>query len=355
MGSRPVTEESRPDQSGPILFLIFLMMLALLTVAWGVGHPTAFADSGTPPAGAGAAAPTATPSEDAVPTAEPGDGPGADPSTGPSAGPSTAPTVSSLLPGGGRRVFGGHRFLVAYYGTAETGALGVLGETRPEEMQRRVHRAAVPFRRPGRPVQVVYELIVTIADRAAGRDGDYSHDIDRRSVARYVRAAHRHGALLLLDLQPGRSDFLTVAKRWAWALKDPWVGLALDPEWRMGPHLVPAQEIGHVRAAEVNRTSAWLARLARRHHLPEKLFVLHQFRTAMIERVERVRGREGLAMVQHVDGFGTRREKMATYHAVQRPGQFTMGMKIFYDEDRGRMGPAFVHAIRPRVRFVSYQ
>jgi hypothetical protein len=322
-----------------------------------VGHPTAFADSATPPADAGTAATSPTPSD--RPSTEPSTGPTSDPSTDPSTvpstGPTTAPTGPSLLPGGGRRVFGGHRFLVAYYGTAETGALGVLGETRPEQMQRRVHRAAVPFRRPGRPVQVVYELIVTIADRAPGRDGDYSHDIDRRSVARYIRAAHRHGALLLLDLQPGRSDFLTVAKRWAWALKDPWVGLALDPEWRLGPHLVPAQVIGHVRAAEVNRTSAWLARLARRHHLPEKLFVLHQFRTTMIERIERVRGRDALAMVQHVDGFGTRREKMATYHAVQRPGQFTMGMKIFYDEDRGRMGPAFVHAIRPRVRFVSYQ
>jgi hypothetical protein len=174
-------------------------------------------------------------------------------------------------------------------------------------------------------------------------------------VERYVRTAHRHGALLLLDLQPGRSDFLTVARRWAWALKDPWVGLALDPEWRMGPRQVPAQTIGHVRAAEVNRTAGWLAGLVRRHHLPEKLFVLHQFRTTMIEGIDRIRARPGLAMVQHVDGFGTRQEKMATYRAVQQADQFTMGMKIFYDEDRRRMGPAFVHAIRPRVRFVSYQ
>lgn len=344
-----MTDENRPDRNGPILFLILLMMVALLTVAWGVGHPQAFADSATPrivddrPPGAG---PTSAPGESSAPEGSPS----ADPSTTPT--PSADPAV---LPDGSRRVFGGHRFLVAYYGTAETGALGVLGETRPEEMQRRVHRAAVPFKRPGRPVQVVYELIVTIADRGAGPDGDYGHDIDRRSVARYLRVAHEHGALVLLDIQPGRSDFLKVAKRWAWALEDPWVGLALDPEWRMGPRQVPARTIGHVSAAEINRTSAWLAGLSRRHHLPEKLFVLHQFRTAMIVNVDRVRARPGLAMVQHVDGFGTRGEKMATYHAVQQPDQFTMGMKIFYDEDRRRMGPRFVHAIRPRVRFVSYQ
>ena len=60
-------------------------------------------------------------------------------------------------------------------------------------------------------------------------------------------------------------------------------------------------------------------------------------------------------MVQHIDGFGTRREKRATYAAVAKPAQFTMGMKLFYDEDRDRMGAREVHAIRPRVRFVSYQ
>ena len=32
-----------------------------------------------------------------------------------------------------------------------------------------------------------------------------------------------------------------------------------------------------------------------------------------------------------------------------------MGFKLFYDEDRPRMGPAEVHRIRPYVRFVSFQ
>jgi hypothetical protein len=59
--------------------------------------------------------------------------------------------------------------------------------------------------------------------------------------------------------------------------------------------------------------------------------------------------------VQHVDGFGTQRQKRATYHAVARPAQFTMGFKLFYDEDVRRMGPREVHALRPKVRFVSFQ
>jgi hypothetical protein len=206
-------------------------------------------------------------------------------------------------------------------------------------------RAAAPFGRTGRPVQLVFELIVTVAHGGPTPTGTYSSNIARAQVQRYIETAHRHGALVVLDLQPGRADFLDVAKSWEWALKDPWVGLALDPEWR----------IGSVGAAEVNRVSAWLDDLVVRNGLPEKVFMLHQFRPEMIRHLDRVRAREHLALVQHVDGFGTPAEKMATFHRVARPRQFALGFKLFYDEDVHRMRPAQVLAIRPRVSFVSFQ
>jgi hypothetical protein len=259
------------------------------------------------------------------------------------------------LPLGGTHVFGRHRFLVAYYGTAQTGAMGVLGRSDPETMQRRLVRAGRPFLEPGEQLQPVYELIVTVADASPGPDHDYSHDIPVAYVRQYLRAAHRHHALLLLDLQTGRADFPTVAKRWAWALKDPSVGLALDPEWRMGPHQVPARVVGSVRAREVNRTSSWLSRLVEREGLPEKLFVLHQFRLSMLPDIGRIVHRPGLAMVQHTDGFGTRGQKLATYHAVARPARFRQGFKLFYHWDIRRFTPQQVRRIRPHVSFVSYQ
>jgi hypothetical protein len=262
------------------------------------------------------------------------------------------------LPGGGYRVFGEPgrpRFLVAYYGTAQTGSMGVLGRTDPDTMQRRLVRAARPFREAGERLQPVYELIVTVADGAPGPDHDYSHDIPRPLVERYVQAARRHGALLLLDIQTGRSSFPDVARRWAWALQKPWVGLALDPEWRMGPHEIPARVVGSVRAAEVNRTSLWLSRLVEREGLPEKLFVLHQFRLSMLPDISRIVHRPGLAMVQHTDGFGTRGQKLATYHAVTRPRQFRQGFKLFYHWDIHRFTPQQVRRITPAISFVSYQ
>ncbi len=258
------------------------------------------------------------------------------------------------LPFGGTHIYPG-RTLVAYYGTAGTGSLGVLGEKPIPEMTRRLRRAAAPFARPGRPAQIVYELIATVADGVPGPDGDYSHDISADKVRTFIRAAHRHKALLVLDLQPGRSGFLTVAKRWRWALEDPWVSLALDPEWRMGPHQVPAHTVGSVSAVEVNRVSRWLERLTRTRVLPDKLLVLHQFRPEMVRHVEEVADRPHLVELQHVDGFGTPEQKLATYHRVQRPRQFRMGFKLFYDEDTRLMSPARVLGIRPAVRFVSYQ
>jgi hypothetical protein len=258
------------------------------------------------------------------------------------------------LPFGGTTIYPG-RTLVAYYGTAGTGALGVLGEGTIPQMTKRLRKQAAGYSRPDRPADIVYELIVTVADGVPGSDGDYSHDISRDKVETFIRAAHNNNALLVLDLQPGRTDFLTVARRWAWALKDPWVSLALDPEWRMGPGEIPAQTIGHVSADEINKTSAWLETLTRQRNLPEKLLMIHQFRTAMVRNIALVKDRPHLVEVQHVDGFGTRSQKLATYHTVERDPQFRMGFKLFYDEDINMFTPAEVLRIKPRIRFVSYQ
>lgn len=261
------------------------------------------------------------------------------------------------LPGGGRTVFGKKRFLTAYYGTAGTGALGVLGETDPDTAFKRIAKAGKPFLRRQERLLPVYELIVTVADGAdyPGTDGDHAHDVLHSRVQAYIDAAHRNGVLLLLDIQPGRTDFLTAAKRWEWALEDPWVGLALDPEWRVGPGEFPGQQIGSVRAKEINRTAGWLSRLTRDNGLPEKLFVVHQFTDSMVPDIRKVRRRDGLAMVQHVDGFGSPADKLATYRDVAVPRKFTMGFKLFYDEDVPRMRPAQVRKSLPDVRFVSFQ
>lgn len=339
------------------LYLVSLLLVALLLAVAVAGQATE-ADDRPPPGGG--SRPTAPPhlsfpvptrpaTAAATPTATP---------TAPPSSPTPVPSATTgplTLPGGGTRVFAPRRMLVAYYGTAGTGSLGVLGEASPDAIMPRLTRAARAFAVGGRTVQPVFELIVRVAHGGPTPNGTYSADIAAAEVRAYIEAAHRHGVLLVLDLQPGRANFLAVAKRWEWALRDPWVGLALDPEWRVGPRQRPAQVIGSVSAAEVNAVSAWLENLTVRRHLPQKIFMLHQFRTSMIRTPRYLASRRHLAMVQHVDGFGTPTEKLATYKAVARPAQFVMGFKLFYDEDRPRMSPAAVLRIRPEVRFVSFQ
>jgi len=61
----------------------------------------------------------------------------------------------------------------------------------------------------------------------------------------------------------GRTDFLTEARRYEDLLREPDVGLALDPEWRLGPDQRHLEQVGTVDASEVNEVSAWLAGIVR--------------------------------------------------------------------------------------------
>ena len=96
-------------------------------------------------------------------------------------------------------------------------------------------------------------------------------------------------------------------------LDEPDVGLALDPEWHVGPAEIPGDVIGSVAATEVNQIAAELAATVERLDLPEKLFVIHQFTEDMITSKELLEPQEGLATVLNVDGFGDPPNKIAKY------------------------------------------
>jgi len=264
------------------------------------------------------------------------------------------PAAPAQLPLGGRVLFPAYR-VVAYYGTAGNPVLGVLGESTPEGILPRLRASARPFATADRKVQPAFEFIATVAQAGPGPDGDYSRPMDLAQVRRYVDVAARNKILVVLDLQPGRSNFLTQAKTLREFLEQPHVGLALDPEWRMGPTEVPGRTIGHVSAAEINAVSAYVAQIVRDRNLPEKLFLLHQFRASMIPDIANVVRRPGLAMVQHIDGFGTRAAKDNTFGALRRPQQFHIGYKLFYDEDVNMYAPRNVLAFRPAPEYISYQ
>jgi hypothetical protein len=265
-----------------------------------------------------------------------------------------AESAPAELPRGGRSVLPEHR-VVAFYGAPQSDELGALGIGTPDQAARKLSRQAQPYERPRRPVLPALELIAVIANADAGEDGMYRTRQENAVIRRYLRAARRHKMLLLLDIQPGRSDFFTETTRLERWLREPDVGLALDPEWRVTEGEVPGQVIGHVDAREVNATSAWLAQLVARHDLPEKLFIVHQFTDDMVDDTQ-LKPRDGLAMTLNADGFGSPPVKVSKYRAFARAARsLDHGFKLFYREDVDLMSPRAVLRLRPAPDVVVYE
>ncbi|MCA1697587.1 MAG: hypothetical protein LC790_01245, partial [Actinobacteria bacterium] len=221
------------------------------------------------------------------------------------------------LPRGGRRILPDHR-VVAFYGAPQSEELGALGIGSPTEAGRRLERQARPYARPGRPVLPAFELISTIVHRSPGEDGDFSERLKPAVIERYLREARRRKALLVLDIQPGRSPFMRevrALRRW---LEQPDVSLALDPEWSMGKGEIPGRSIGSTDARTVNEVSAYLSSIVEARNLPQKLLLVHRFTADMIENERALRRHAGVALTVNVDGFGTPAQKRAKYREFTR-------------------------------------
>jgi len=269
--------------------------------------------------------------------------------------PAAAADAPAELPRGGRRIFPDFR-VVAFYGAPQSKQLGALGIGKPAAAARRLERVARRYARKTRPVLPAMELISTIAAAHPGDDGLYRMHQPDEVIARYHRAARKAKALLLLDIQPGRGDFVSEVRRLERWLREPDVGIALDPEWRVGAGEVPGKVIGKVAAEEVNAVTDYVARFVIDHDLPEKLFVVHQFTSGMIENKDRVAQRRGLAITMNVDGFGDRSNKISKYaQFTSELTRFHDGFKLFYEEDTNLMSPGAVLDLRPPPDLVVYE
>jgi hypothetical protein len=265
------------------------------------------------------------------------------------------PAAPPELPRGGREVFPRHT-VVAFYGAPQNDELGALGIGSPAAAARRLERQARPYRRAGRPVLPAFELLATIVHASPGEDGDHSERQAPRTIRRYLRAARRHRALLILDIQPGLAPFMREVRAFRRWLEEPDVSLALDPEWSMTPGQVPGQQIGSTDAAVVNSVSRYLSRIVRAGNLPEKLLVVHRFTEDMIRNEHRLQRHRGVALIVNVDGFGDRPNKVAKYREFTRGRRDRHhGFKLFYGEDTNLMTPRQVLRLRPRPELIVYE
>ena len=263
------------------------------------------------------------------------------------------------MPRGGTKLFPRYR-LVGYSGGEASKAFGRLGVGNLDARIREMERTGRGYTAGGRQVLPVLELITVIVHATPGKDGKYRSRIDDAQIARYLAAARRHQALLLLNIQPGRADFLSevqALQRW---LAEPDVGIALDPEWAVGKGQTPGRVFGRTTAKELNSVAAYLSEFTRSHHLPEKTMVVHQLATRIIDRVQDVRKHADVEIVLSVDGIGGRGAKEETWRKLVKPlpPAVRPGFKLFFEEDREHgklMTPAQVLKLKPTPDYVLYE
>lgn len=262
------------------------------------------------------------------------------------------------LPGGGDVVFPDRR-MVALYGSPDIPELGILGEGSLDEAIEHVQDYAEQYEQLSEePVIPAFEIITTVASTEPGPDGDYTNEIDPEIIELWVEAAAEEGIYVVLDLQPGQRHFQEQAEIYEDLLREPHVGLALDPEWRLSEGQQHMEQVGSVSAEEINETAAWLAEITREEELPQKVFMVHQFKEAMIQDREDIdASHEELAVVLHADGHGSPDLKREVYEVLQRdlPEDIWMAWKNFYDEDSPTFSPEETYDVDPQPWFVSYQ
>jgi hypothetical protein len=255
--------------------------------------------------------------------------------------------------------------IVAFYGNPLSRKMGILGELAPEPMLARLDTIVAEWRAadPGIEVLPALHLISVVAQEKPGRDGLYRLRMDSALIQRVHGWAQRKRAILILDIQAGRSAIRQELPRllpWL-ALSD--VHLGLDPEFYMHYNREgnrPGSRIGALDADDVNYTIAELAKLVTQYQLPPKVLIIHRFTRNMLQNAAKIRLDPRVQVVINMDGWGQPWLKFDTYATceVAEPVQFT-GFKLFFHNDTKAgdllLTPREVLALRPRPIYIQYQ
>ncbi|MGW2331351.1 hypothetical protein ACWC5C_37115 [Streptomyces sp. NPDC001700] len=272
--------------------------------------------------------------------------------------PSPKPTKRRPeLPRGGRDL---SRYrLVGYCGLPGAAALGRLGTGDLNQRVKEIEKTARDYAADREPLPVL-ELLATITNSSAGPDGTYRTRVPDDTIQRFHDAARRHEAMLLLNIQPGRASMLDEVKALRDWLVKPDVGIALDPEWDMGPGEVPGDTYGSTSGKELTDVARYLSGIVEEHDLPEKPLVFHQVAVSVVPDQSALRPQPGVVVIKSADGIGSPGMKRDTWRQLvkDQPEGVRTGFKLFYEEDAEvsrLMTPKEVLALRPRPDYVMFE
>lgn len=249
--------------------------------------------------------------------------------------------------------------IVSFYGHPDVRAMGVLGHGTLAEVAIDIAAWAERYDELNGPRSAVgaYHLIVGVAQTWPTPEGDWLRHLEHERIAEYVEAAREHGLLLFLDTQIGWSDPLSEVRLLERFLREPFVHVALDPEFAT-EHLGvgPGLAIGSVTAEQVNEVQAYLAAIVREEGLPPKILMVHQFTDWMLLDRDSVEDYPEVELSIDMDGFGLAPIKVHGYErwALAAPSE-RPAFKLFFDQDTPAMTPEEVQALDHPPDIVIYQ
>jgi hypothetical protein len=270
----------------------------------------------------------------------------------PPAGP--YPKAGAILP---------FKRVVAYYGNFYSTKMGILGEYDEAVVIERLKAEVAKWNAadPTTPVIPAIDYIAMTAQESPGADGYYRFRMPEEHVNRAIAMANKVNGIAVLEVQAGLAPLQAEVESFEKYLIQPNVHLAIDPEFNMKGGEKPGTVIGTVSAGDINRASAYLARLVQEHDLPPKLLVVHRFTQRMVTGYESIEKRPEVQVVMVMDGWGPPAKKINTYRGfiAPEPVQFT-GFKIFYKNDLKPpsdrlLTPGDLLKLTPRPSYIQYQ
>ena len=248
--------------------------------------------------------------------------------------------------------------ILSYYGFPGNEFMGILGEYDKETLLGLLREQAAEYEAadPTRPVLLAFEIIVSVAQRDAGADGNYLEYMDDKTVQEYVDFTAENGLLLILDMQFGRNTVEQEVDAVAEYLAYPHVHLAIDPEFSVSEGEVPGEVLGTIPASWVTTAQQMLAEISAVNNIPPKILIVHQFNLYSISDRDQIEQLPGVQFVLEVDGWGDPEAKRETYAVVGGavPHEF-YGFKLWYRQDEPLMTAAEVVALEPSPDIIIYQ
>jgi hypothetical protein len=262
------------------------------------------------------------------------------------------PQPPQPLPSGGQSLFPTYR-VVAIRGAPQSPSLGGLGAGSPNDALRSLDRLSGQYEGTGRRVMPAFELLTVLATDLPGADGKYRFQQPPRTIQRYLDAVRGKRGLMLLDVQPGGSDFRSEIAYYQQFLAEPDVGLSIEPAWQTQPHL---QRAASISAAELNAIQAQVSGIVARFHLPQKLLVVHEPSPETITDPAALEHYPNVALILSSDGSGDSQTRHAAYEAITTgKSRFLAGVMLGSPPDRKPMPPPEVAALTPSPDFVDYK